>query len=89
MKLLVAHPKKTKYIMDMGGFPDEVTVEDKTKVVVLEDYTQNDIMSAIEYSPIPNLTVLIHPALTEKQVDTALIAYLWTKESKVIEDIMR
>lgn len=84
MTLIVTYGKKIKQTLDMGGFPDEVIVEDKTKIVVEELRSPPNPNFLILYSPIPNLDVLINPSLTEKQIDKALIEYL---NEKIKEDM--
>jgi hypothetical protein len=90
MNLVVTYAKKYIHTLDMGGFPDERLVEDKTKVVV-NVATKQDIPYKIPYSPAKGVQVLVHPELTEQQIDKALIEFLWL-EYNIEEhkfDIMR
>ena len=84
MTLIVTYGKKVKKTLDMGGSPYEAIVEDKTKIIVEESHANLHQSFLVSYSPIPDLPVLIHPSLTEKQVYIAIIEYL---NNKVKEDM--
>ena len=80
-KLLVRFDKKLKQVLDMGGMWEDKQVDDLDKVVVLEDFTFDDIKYTKD-TEIEGITVFYDMRMTEKQINKALIEFLVDKADK-------
>jgi len=85
--LIVRFERTIKHTIDMGGFPEERMVENLDKVIVLEDYTEEDYVEAsklfMRYSPNGYIYAFADMRLQENQILKALIIHLSNKLSNV------
>lgn len=76
-KLLLRFDKKLKQVMLIEGWEDTY-VDDLNKVVVLSDFTFDDIKYTKD-TEIKGFTVFYDMRMTQRQIDQALIEYLSNK----------
>jgi hypothetical protein len=76
--ILITYGKKSVPTYDMGGFPDERFIEDKSNIIVVTKVSKNDMEFAFDFDLLPfsKTRVMAHPELTEQQITKTLIGYL-------------
>lgn len=79
-KLLVRFDKKIKQVMLIEGWEDTI-VDDLDKVVVLDDFTFDDIKYTKD-TEIKGDTIFFDMRMTHKQLNEALLEYYIDKDKK-------
>jgi hypothetical protein len=82
--LIIKFKKETRQTLDMEGFPSEITMINRDKIEVIDEYTEEFIKTEarflIRYVPTKhNFFVYLAPDISKDQANESIIEYLLRK----------